>query len=105
MSREIREILVVPAATGEQEVAAKGGGWMSQKIIEPVRLNADTLGRNLADFVTSLNDALSALPPLVQGFRLEEIDVVVEVSGEGSVQMIGGLELGATGGITLKLKR
>jgi len=54
---------------------------------------------------SGLNDALSALPPLVQGFRLEEIDVVVEVSGEGSVQMIGGLKLGATGGITLKLKR
>jgi len=103
MGVETNEIVIVPAAEGR--ASARGQKGFFTPSIEAARFNTQLLRQNLADFVTGLNDALKGLPELVEGFKLEEIAVVVEVNGEGSIQMLGGVKVGASGGITLKLTR
>lgn len=103
---EVREITIVPADSPAPAGYANGTkGFFTPAVVAPTKLKTDVLRNNLADFVGALNEALKGIPDLLEGFKLDEIEVVVEVSGEGSIQMLGGLKVGASGGITLKLKR
>jgi hypothetical protein len=95
------EIIVVAApsseaVTGEKSLLGFAG---------PVKLSVAVLGDNLKKFVESVNTLVGNLPTIAQQFRLEEIELSVEVNAEGSVQLIGGVKSGVTGGLTLKLKR
>ena len=47
---------------------------------------------------------VSAVP---EGFpySLDEIELSAEISGEGKIQLVGGISAGAKGGIKFKLKR
>ena len=101
MNQQPREILIVPAP--ESEVAAKG--LLGPKITAPIKLNAELMGANLVAFIDAMNQMLLGIPKLTEPFKLDEIEVVVEVNAEGSVQLVGGIKMGASGGITLKLKR
>lgn len=96
--------MLVPAS--DASVSERGArGFFSQGVSAPVALKTDVLRDNLAGFLSAMNEALEALPQAVHGFKLDEIELVVEVSGEGSIQLLGGVKVGASGGITLKLKR
>jgi hypothetical protein len=95
------EILVIAApaskpATGEKALLGFKG---------PVQLSVAVLGENLRKFVESVNTLVSDLPTIAEQFRLEEIELSVEVNAEGNIQLIGGLKTGVSGGLTLKLKR
>lgn len=65
----------------------------------------DTLRDNLTAFLTAFSHTLDYVENSVSGFHLDEIDVNVEVSAEGSISLIGAVQAGASGGITLKFKR
>lgn len=95
------ELLIEPATP--TEVGRKG--LLSQRITAPIKLNTELLRNNLASFIDAMNEMLSGLPKLTEPFQLDEIDLVVEVNAEGSLQLVGGIKVGASGGITLKLKR
>jgi len=101
MDQPVNEILIVPAP--ETEVVAKG--LLGPKITAPIKLKAELMGANLVAFLDAMNQMLAGIPKLTEPFKLDEIDVVVEVNAEGSVQLVGGVKMGASGGITLKLKR
>jgi len=98
------EITIAPSETtpsgakGEKSIFGTG-------VSAPITLKTDVLRTNLAGFVSSLSEALQGLPEVIEGFRLDEIEVVVEVNAEGSIQLLGGVKVGASGGISLKLKR
>ena len=100
MSAEPSYILLLPAAS--HEASAKG---LLPSAVAAVKLDPAALQKNLAAFVGAFAAALEPLPPDIHGFRIDEIEIVVEISGEGSVQLVGGVKVGASGGITLKLKR
>lgn len=70
-----------------------------------MQLSVAVLGENLKKFVESVNKLVSDLPTIAEQFRLEEIELSVEVNAEGNIQLIGGLKTGVSGGLTLKLKR
>lgn len=97
----MKEILIQPAT--QTEVAGKG--LLSTKITGPIKLNTELLKNNLASFIDAMNEMLSGLPKLTEPFKLNEIDLVIEVNAEGSLQLVGGIKVGASGGITLKLTR
>lgn len=101
MDQKVTEILIQPAPT--TEVAAKG--LLSPNVTAPVKLNVEIMRSNLATFLDAMNEVLAGLPKLTEPFKLDEIDLVVEVNAEGSLQLVGGVKVGASGGITLKLKR
>jgi len=95
------EILVIPAARPDQG----GRGILSERLAAPVKLNGETLRANLATFIETMNTVVADLPEIGRPFQLEEISLVLEISAEGSVQLLGGVKVGASGGITLKLKK
>jgi hypothetical protein len=95
------EILVIPSAYREPVGGERGLG----AVFRPVRLNVKNLGDNLREFVESMNGLVSRLPQIGDPFRLDEIELAVEVNAEGNFQLVGGAKAGITGGLTLKLKR
>lgn len=101
MEEKVNEILVAPAPATESSEK----GLLSSRVTAPIKLNVELMRNNLAVFIEAMNEMLSGLPKLTDPFKLDEIDLVVEVNAEGSLQLVGGVKMGASGGITLKLKR
>jgi len=96
-----KEILVLGAEWREDARGTKGlfGGS------RPRPLKLESLKGSFTSFFDSLGELMRDLPDGPGPFRLEEIEVTVAVSAEGSIALIGGVKAGATGGITLRLKR
>jgi hypothetical protein len=83
----------------------KGAKGLLEKMTTPSRINVADLRENIAGFIGSVNELLSGIPKKTGIFNLDEIELTVQVSAEGTIQLIGGIKAGATGGITLRMKR
>lgn len=68
-------------------------------------LPVDTLQKNLAEFIDRLGASLESIQSRISNYDLDEIEINIEVSATGSISLVGSVEAGATGGITLKFKR
>lgn len=68
-------------------------------------LPISTLQANLTDFITQLGTSLEHIQTGISNYTLDEIEINIEVSATGSISLVGAIEAGATGGITLKFKR
>jgi hypothetical protein len=101
MSNDKKTIRVIPSGAGSTQTK---GGFLADNP-RPLDLDVGKLRDNLRDFINSLNETLSSIPQLSAPFKLQELEVTVEVTGEGSIQLIGGVKIGASGGITLHLKQ
>jgi hypothetical protein len=97
------KILVIPSGIGS--AGPKGAKGLLDSSPQPISLGTTRLKENLKTFMDSISEVLSGVPKATGGFTLDEIEVTVEVNGEGSLQLIGGMKVGASGGITLRLKR
>ncbi len=100
MPDSISEILVFPSPDKPSP-----GGKSLLGLPEPVKLNVALLRDNIKNFLDSVNQMLVDVPKLTEPYRLEEIELKVEINGEGNVQLVGGIKIGATGGITFRMKR
>ncbi|MGA2623837.1 MAG: hypothetical protein ABSF91_08300 [Bacteroidota bacterium] len=100
---EKSEILVL-VSTSDPDMA-KGSKGLIDKVPAPVKLDAELLKNNLTAFLQAINQLLSGVPKVMEPFKLDEIELAIEVNGEGNIQLVGGVKVGAKGGITLKLKR
>ena len=61
---------------------------------------------SLTAFMEKIDFVFSDIKSDIQDtYELDEIDAKIEVSGKGEVRLIGKLEAGASGGLTLKYKR
>lgn len=69
------------------------------------KLPASKFKMALEDFVNGMGAVLNGLDATVRDFHLDEIEVVIEVSTTGSISLIGSIEMGTTGGLTLRFKR
>jgi hypothetical protein len=68
-------------------------------------VSPETLQANLTRFLRAMEKSLSDAPVQLAEYRLEEIEVAVEVSAEGEVSLLGnGAKVGGKGTLTLKLK-
>ena len=68
-------------------------------------LPVDTLQTNLAEFINQLGTSLENVQSTIRNYVLDEIEVCIEISATGSISLVGSIEAGATGGVTLKFKR
>lgn len=68
-------------------------------------LPIDTLQKNLTEFIGRLGTSLENIQSGISNYDLDEIEINIEVSATGSISLVGAIEAGATGGITLRFKR
>jgi len=79
---------------------------ISESIIDKgVRVPAQVLKSNFQNFFRTVIGLVSEIPQENQGYTVDEIVIHAEVSGSGSIKLVGGITSGAKGGITFKLKR
>jgi hypothetical protein len=65
-----------------------------------------TLGENLQKFVSGLDAAFKGVPSALTSYDLNEVEVSVTVSAEGSVSLLGsGGKAGVEGGLKLTFSR
>lgn len=79
------------------------------RAVGSARVSADKLEAKMSEFLRVIGRVFKNAEQkanLTSGFCLEEIQLSVEVNGEGEVKLIGtGAKAGAKGAITLKFKR
>jgi hypothetical protein len=105
---EAVETEVVP---GERDGQAKRNPYDSQpvkSVRRGVAVSAEKLEQGMADFVSVLGRVLEQTQQRageITGMALEEVELMVEVNGEGQLSLLGtGGKAGAKGAMTLKFK-
>lgn len=69
-------------------------------------LEVDVLRENVAQFLSILEQMLPAEMASVGDFRLEEVEISAEITGEGSLMLLGtGVRAAGMGGIKFVLRR
>jgi len=97
----------------EDNGSKSGGSWQKPSAITPVtkttKVSVQKVEAELSKFLQVVGGLLSRAQkqvPSDSGLRLDEIELSVEVNGEGEVKFLGtGGKVGSKGGITLKFKR
>ena len=107
MSNEPNTISVVlgPANTRADvpEEATLGPRNLVRHLTGPVEISVDTLRASLTKLTENLSTLLADLKA-VGGFELAEVQVAVELTAEGGVNLIGNLTAGAKGAMQLTFK-
>jgi hypothetical protein len=103
MNDKKKEILVL--AYQAPQPYTRGEKGLRESSARLVKLNVDVLKENLREFIESMNQILADIPKLAEPYKVDEVEVSFEITAEGSIQLIGGVKAGATGGFTLKMKR
>ncbi len=71
-----------------------------------VPVSAEKLKQKMAEFVAVMGDVLTYAQQQQSGMQLDEIELSVEVSGEGELSLFGtGGKVGGKGAMVLKFKR
>jgi len=70
-----------------------------------VKIPVEQLKANFEDFFKNIVTLINTVPDHNLPYTLDEIEICAEISGEGKIQLVGGLTTGAKGGIKFKLKR
>jgi len=66
----------------------------------------DALNATFLHFLSRIGDALEGVPSMLAGFKVNEIELAIEVGAKGEVCLIiGSAELEGKAGIKLKLVR
>lgn len=83
--------------TGEAETTR--GGGLKQLKVEELALNVNL-------FIQQMGSILENTPEKVGKFHFDEFEVSAEITGKGSVAILGtGGEIGATGGLRFVFRR
>ncbi|HZS76481.1 MAG TPA: hypothetical protein VFA41_07690 [Ktedonobacteraceae bacterium] len=70
------------------------------------QVKVEELTMNINLFVEQLGSMLATTPEMVGKFRFEEFEVYAEITGKGTVAILGtGGEVGATGGLRFVFRR
>ena len=65
----------------------------------------EDLKNNFSDFLKGVNTIFSEIETSVDSLEIKEITINVDVSASGKIRLIGSVEAGVEGGITVKLKK
>jgi len=84
-------------ATGDA-VSTRGGG------VKPLKV--DELSVNVNLFIEQMGNLLEKTPEKLGKFHFEEFEVYAEITGKGTIAILGtGGEMGATGGLRFVFRR
>jgi hypothetical protein len=76
------------------------------RLVRRAEIDPDTLSLNLNVFISRLDTVFQDVPEELAGFKLDEIEVSLEISANGQVALWGiGGQVGGKGGIGLTFKR
>jgi hypothetical protein len=79
-------------------IATRGGGMKQLKVEE--------LAVNINLFIDQIGDILEKTPEKVGKFHFDEFEVSAEITGKGSLALLGtGGEIGAAGGLRFVFRR
>lgn len=100
MSDQPQQTLKVLA---RDEAVHRGGQHVSTRIFD---VDVYALSENVNVFLTQMNTVLENTPEATGGFHLTEFTITAEISGKGTLTLLGsGGELAASGGITFKFEK
>jgi hypothetical protein len=89
---------------GRQELETLG--LIQLNIFEHQQVPISTIAQQMEKVMNGLNSVLQKLPAQLGGFHLTEMQIALEITAKGTVNVLGsGGELGGKGGITLKLTK
>ncbi len=94
----------------DDQKGSKGSGptWGdgAKGLSDPQFVPASVLKANMEDFIAILEEALDQADKPESKIRLDEIELTVEITGEGKINLLGsGTTVGGKGAVTLKFKR
>lgn len=82
------------------------GDFLRKLVARRTEVLPQTFQSKLKIFLASMNTALSGVPPLLGEYKVDEIELSLEVGAEGELSLLGtGGKLTGKSGITLTLKR
>lgn len=91
-----QEIYIIGAK--EDDIYAKGSSnWDSVRI--------EDLKNNLSVFLQSMSTLFAGVEESIGNLELKEISINTEISANGKIGLIGSVESGIKGGLTIKLTR
>lgn len=92
-----QEIYIIGAK--DVDIYAKGSSanWGTIRI--------EDLKNNLSDFLQGMNTLFTGVDESIGDLELKEISITTEVSANGKIGLIGSVESGFKGGLTIKLSR
>lgn len=90
---------------GQEDSKIQSKGVLNQYQLRYGELPIEKLEANLSAFVESLGVVFDNLSAPIKSFELDEIEVKVDISINGGVSLVGSVEAGTSGGVTLKFKR
>ncbi len=103
-----------PEENGSKDGTSPGNPWVKRAasaagIPKAVKVSTQKLEAEMSRFVQIVSRLFSHAEKQVNpqsGLKLDEIEVSVEINGEGEVKLLGtGGKVGTKGGITLRFKR
>lgn len=90
---------------GKDYSPAQSKGLTNHSQIGCKEVALETLKTNLSTFISDLGAAFNQMTAEISNYDLDEIEVNVDISVSGGVRLIGSMESGMSGGVTLKFKR
>lgn len=86
----------------EEETKSEGhlGGGKKESKIGPKEIKADVLKENMSKLYGQVSEIMKDMKS-VGDFKLQQVQLAVEISAEGGVSLIGTAKAGAKGAITL----
>lgn len=100
-----------PQIEGEREATRDLGGSFNpprtpSALPRGVEVDAATLQREMGNFLVVVDQMFLQAKQQKSGMQLEEIELAVEINGEGQVSLLGsGVKVAGKGAMTLKFKR
>lgn len=103
-----------PQEDGSKDATSRGNPWTKSVAsavgaTKAVPVSTQKLEAEMSKFLQVVSNVFSNAEQQVSsksGLKLDEIEVTVEINGEGEVKLLGtGGKVGTKGGITLKFKR
>jgi hypothetical protein len=97
---------VADVASSHDEVDSTLSGGILAWVGIRKEVTAADLNGNLNRFLKAMQAVLDGVPAEMGGYKINAMDIEVEVSAEGGVSLLGtGGKMGGKGSVTLKLTR
>ncbi len=100
------KFITVITSYNEVKPDTKAGLPSFKKIAEKeIKISSEKLAQNLQDFLESFKPVLEKQETKLGKFVINEIELNLAINASGGIDLIGKLDVGIEGGITIKLQR